>query len=476
MNTAANSSAAAAACEKPNHQYAAGAQLEITMPAASSSPAASLAQTCYIDALHSVFKWLSLKELPSILCCRLWSDAAYKEKSRTNENSIIARSNEKLLRICHSPLSRHVSALCVDFPLDLSCLRMMALLPHLATLRLVLHPDTLLPFLQQHSMRRVFVEAFPTTLTRIELNTTPLSSDSHAERQLLLDGAASALGLKTLFWEYVEGYNVINLDPLTQLQQLSTLVLAPYGKGQLTRQQLQSLKQIPSLTKLDVNGGAWRLEDLRFFCSQLPQLQQLTEINIEATPFSGDVAAELSKLPLLSSLQFRIKTASAISSLPLFKNLTFITLELENYLPSVGEMESLRISLSACPALTGLSVRRHSWANVMGLLSSILSGVKLLRLELERVQLSSLSFLEHLPGLTALRLEYIEPRLSASALFELAPFLPQLSSLSLTNAIELSDMQHQQLQPHSAIFPALRSLEYNYAPPLIVMANRIYQC
>jgi hypothetical protein len=55
--------------------------------AAAASLQLSLAQRLYADGLHSIFKFLSLKELPLVVAtCRSWRDAAFTDKSRSVAN------------------------------------------------------------------------------------------------------------------------------------------------------------------------------------------------------------------------------------------------------------------------------------------------------------------------------------------------------------------------------------------------------
>jgi hypothetical protein len=46
------------------------------------SPCASVAQRFHRDGLHCIFAFLPIRQLPTVLCCRAWLNAASKQRSR----------------------------------------------------------------------------------------------------------------------------------------------------------------------------------------------------------------------------------------------------------------------------------------------------------------------------------------------------------------------------------------------------------
>lgn len=73
----------------------------------------SAAQLLYTDGLHSIFRFLSLKDLLSAVhSCRSWRDAAYKEKqSRSVEVNL---SDDRFPSLLSSPLRHHVTSFVSD--------------------------------------------------------------------------------------------------------------------------------------------------------------------------------------------------------------------------------------------------------------------------------------------------------------------------------------------------------------------------
>jgi hypothetical protein len=191
---------------------------------------ASLAQRCYTDALHSVFKFLWLRELPSILCCRFWRDAASKEKPCRDVQKLEFESETGVKLMCLSPLRIHVTTLKLCLSVNLSSLLLLRdHLPRLTHLT-VTPTQSGVKATARSVERHVFLRFFPSSLVSLELDLSIYDQLECPAVNLLIEAAAtSALQLVTLTVKNVSGaaYERLDLQPLVRLIKLMTLKLEP---------------------------------------------------------------------------------------------------------------------------------------------------------------------------------------------------------------------------------------------------------
>jgi hypothetical protein len=83
-------------------------------------PLASIGQSFHTDGLLCIFSFLSLRELPKLLCCRAWLTAASKEKGRGVQWNGEFGLPDKLLWTCGSVLRHHFSRLVLDINDDVT--------------------------------------------------------------------------------------------------------------------------------------------------------------------------------------------------------------------------------------------------------------------------------------------------------------------------------------------------------------------
>jgi hypothetical protein len=116
------------------------AQLSCNRNLAASS-SVSIAQRCYTDALHCIFRFLVLKEFLGVLCCRAWRAAAYKGKPYVGGSSVCLKSELGLRSLCSSPLKRHIFSLTLPRNIQFNSLkRIRESLPHLLEMHLQCFP------------------------------------------------------------------------------------------------------------------------------------------------------------------------------------------------------------------------------------------------------------------------------------------------------------------------------------------------
>jgi hypothetical protein len=133
-------------------------------------------------------------------------------------------------------------------------------------------------------------------------------------------------------------YAAMDLLPLTRMR-LSTLIFQPVQNARLSQRQLSTLKQLATLTRLDVHRGWWVAGDLRSLCSKPHQLQHLTEIDVSQMDLTTASLSVLANLPALSSLLSRFIEVDALRSLPMFANLTTLRLNFQNTAVNAAQTE-----------------------------------------------------------------------------------------------------------------------------------------
>lgn len=111
---------------------AAGQLTKSTLLHQSNPISPSLPQFLYNDALHSIYKYLTLSELQSAVCsCRRWRDAAYQFTRSVHIPYVT--DVDHLNEIIRSPLG-HVSSINCEYSVCDSSLKLFHQLPHLHSL------------------------------------------------------------------------------------------------------------------------------------------------------------------------------------------------------------------------------------------------------------------------------------------------------------------------------------------------------
>jgi hypothetical protein len=319
------------------------------------SAAASVAQRCYTDALHSVFAFLSLRELPRLLCCRSWRGAVFKEKPRSDLAAwpVFLRSIDRVRQICSSPLNRHVVSVVFDKDTDLSCLQLMR-----DRLLFVKRMDLIVPNqFQAMSLSPGLVASshlcFPASLVEIKLSVFQL--DCSAVNMFLDAVAKSCSHLQQLSVVGIarQPYENMELSPLARLQKLEILGFYPYNEGtRLQASQLRPLRQLSALSFLNVNDGAWTLDELQELCRPPQALQQLRWINLTETDLMAAMIAQaLAYLPLLTSLKAHTVELAVIPLLALFSSLEKLTLSFNHTPVSAVQRAAISAALCGCTKL-----------------------------------------------------------------------------------------------------------------------------
>jgi len=185
-------------------------------------PNPSIAQGYHTDALHCIFAFLGLKDLPAVSrSCRDWRVAVAKEPPRSLRLAVNPAGLPALLA---SPLRRHVAevgsrASLVDAPRQL---RLLHALPRLATLRCGLDSADLQRGMggdadnSREQRVQPLRDALPPQLRRFDVTTSPDGRSSFG-MQALLDSLPAMARLTDLQLRNFYGSDSLDVSPLLQL-------------------------------------------------------------------------------------------------------------------------------------------------------------------------------------------------------------------------------------------------------------------
>lgn len=327
-----------------------------------------LAQSLYADGLHSIFKFLSLKDLlPSIQTCRSWRSAAYNESPRHDEN--ISVSFIQFDELFHWPLRHHISI--IEGSEEVATLDQVTQLsssshdghggiPTLKNLILTLDSQSLnnaLLMKFKHQKRDIVIikdiaTRWPQKLMSIHIQ-TEVDCDSLANvnsldrKQLLIDIIGC---LTTLMSIEVTLIPLLDLNPFQQLPLLTKLTCtgAPFDSH------ISSMKHFASLRTL-VTDAKWSAEQLHILCSEPQQLKQLNQLtSLGMTQITAAHMESLIHLPALTSLEPLNFSLDSLPFLPRMASMSRLHLRM---IPSGRSARDIFIPiLKKCVRLTWLNM------------------------------------------------------------------------------------------------------------------------
>ena len=269
----------------------------------------SPAQALDTDAVLSVFRFLSLKELPLVMrTCKAWR-AARQEKSRGVR---VAPPLRRLPSLLTSPLRHHIAAFSLPGYFDtctLDQLSALSTLPALTSCKVALramdprwithfHPDGT----EVEEVAVNWPARLRTACITLDGEPTGLLTENalaHAQRALvsLISRRFSALTNLTLHLR--ARAPTLNLQPLQAMPSLTSLTLEGI---KLTPLQLHPLKQMRSLRYLS-SVNEWINFHLVALCHPPHVLTHLQELDLSQTRLTGELASSLVGLPALTSLE-----------------------------------------------------------------------------------------------------------------------------------------------------------------------------
>jgi hypothetical protein len=268
-------------------------------PGAAAAVPLSLAQSCYADALVSIFRFLSLKEMvPVIQACRSWLRAALNEPSKGKD---VIVTSARLGHLIISPLNYHITSISHDdskFCFTLNELALLRYLPHLTALQCGLDGRSLAEaaaggFPAQSAL--IHSRMMPPLL--VDLKLTLLKKvgyvPSAVEQQHLVDIVAQIPALTALGLHFIDPHDKepaakLNFLPLRRLIHLSLLSLDDIELNDATIDQLKSLEG--PISTLSLNNGTIPEGRLARRCRKPHNLSRLTDIDLDHTTFSVEHA------------------------------------------------------------------------------------------------------------------------------------------------------------------------------------------
>jgi hypothetical protein len=380
------------------------------VPASSSSAALplSIAQRCYTDALHCLYKFLKLKDLlPAIQTCRYWRDAAYQEKRRAEKFKL---SKYLLPWILHSPLRHHIMIASVTkgehwTACDLCMLRDLTLKELDVSLDASSWNKT--GSLASSSGKRgaaavaYISQRLPASLTRLSVTFKNMGDTlTLAACRVIVDVSCALANLVELCFDF----HLLSASSCIQLQLDSLLSLPMLTKLEL-RAQILSASQLDVLSRLRVTTlhltgeiSPWKLTKL----SANELAHSLVTLWFKSACLDADQLRALSGFPSMKSLDAE---GFLLESLPLLSSLLSLTC-LNLFILDDGLLTPAALvvpHLHSCKHLTQLTLR---WCSFSATELADLAGLSLVALTLIGSQLpSSLSALSKCKSLTELQLQ-----------------------------------------------------------------------
>jgi hypothetical protein len=190
-------------------------------------------------------------------------------------------------------------------------------------------------------------------------------------------------------------------------------------------------------------------------------------VNLWQTAVDATAMTHLACLPGLTRLTPLVLLPDAYAHLPRFPQLQRLLVSLKRLLPAQqAERNALLVSaLSACPALTDLTLRHFDCSDSFGI--QLMQAVPRLRtLRFHDCSLPALSCLRHAPHVVDLRFEHCKA-LRLSHVVAIGAFAPQLESLTFEfcDGLQLDEAEVQLLTPPGALgLPRLRGFHYRPFP------------
>ena len=288
--------------------------------------------TLYRDALQSVFKFLSLRDLCHAMCvARSWHAAVGHMPCAGFQ---VCCTMERLVRLCSSSLSKHVAGLSATQPLDRTFASLTLRMPQLTS-----QGCTVL----QAAATNV---SLPHKLETLMLNLRRLSA---AHIDAIIKGASQLQALVTLKIVLPSFLPTISFAPLASVALLRELQLNLASPSQPTEAQVDQLRALPHLRRMAVESlSSQSLSRLL----RTPHNLRWQEVHT-VQPVDAIASAALSTLPSLQDLT--AWRCTDIGFLAHLVQLHTLNLFLEpSPWPATITADALIDGLSSCSQLTDL--------------------------------------------------------------------------------------------------------------------------
>jgi hypothetical protein len=365
---------------------------------------------------------------------------------------------ESSLRVHLSILKMSEAALGVDL------MQLHARCPQLEELAIYVNGPSVAALMDSAEDASMFnAHAWPSSLRSLEI--LMREANSIGLQPLLNALPSSVIGLQSLTLS-MQRADALDLTPLLGLPHLTRLTAL-----RLSSPQLFVVRQLRSLTELDVKGARWFRKDLCALLLDAPhQLQRLQRINLKGFDLDSATMPTLLTLPSLTELEPRSIDPRCF---PLLRSLTKLRKLCVPFIRSEMEQSAAEVLVSSVRALSCLtSFDMNGWGLNSAVLTALVAGLcsaAPLLCELTLRDVSSLDALNELRTCVQLRALVLDRCWSGSgtdsAVADLLPLLqslPYLESLHVFHCTHvLTDEQRAQLTPPSSLMPSLKQFEWN---------------
>jgi hypothetical protein len=428
----------------------------------------SIAQRCDHDSLSGVFSFSQhlIDVVAAAQTCHSWrAVASLRQSSCRAKVHLGGDKRADFLQMLESPLRVHLTKLYFGDARGHDLLQLHDRCSQLEGLTIRVNGASIVALTDSAAAASAFnAHAWPSSLRSLKILMRAVNSIG---LQPLLNALPStAIGLQSLKVHIPGDETVLDLTPLLRLPELTSLRVYP---ALLWPSQLAVVRQLRSLTALDLVGHGWNPRDLlALLADGSHQLQCLKKINIEPATLDVELMQALLTLPNLTELEPR---SVALVSVPLLRS--FVKLRKLRLLPpSVDNAAVVELlsSLRALSELTSLVV--GGFEGEPTVVKSLMDGLGTAVPQLREL---TLCYFDALPPLTALsactqlralRLTECERAHSQSLddVLQLIVSLPHLESVEVDARCSLPPLtaaQRMQFTPPSAMAPALKTFDWH---------------
>jgi hypothetical protein len=324
--------AAAAAADEPASKRAKVTPLSVTPPngaatvmVAPSRPATAItlplsaAQRCDQDSLSVVFSFC--QELRVVVAasqtCRCWRAIATRRQSCCHAQPSRSFQRATFLELLRSPLRCHLTGLTLRDVLVEDLLQLHGCCPQLEVLDVMLSgPWTAARTKSAEESATFNARAWPPSLRSLSIGCRGVPIG--VQEQLLNAIPFSAIGLQSFRLTWSNPRKLLDFTPLLHLPQLTSLSTHRL----LWRRQSVVVKQLCTLTELDIRFGCWpNMNYLHAVCDEPHQLQRLEKLHMHYLELNTESVLPLRTLPSLTELEPRHIDPECFALLHLLPNL-----------------------------------------------------------------------------------------------------------------------------------------------------------
>jgi hypothetical protein len=437
-----------------------------TAAASAITPSLSIAQRCDHFSLSIILSFSErfIDVLSAAQTCRSWRAVAVRRQSNCRA-SFKWLTKDRFFQMLQSPLRVHVAALWFEDAKGEDLLQLHARCPQLEELTIRVDGASILTLRDSAEGASTFnAHAWPSSMRSLDLGSHGFHTGVIGLRPLIDALPSSAIGLQSLHVHISGDKTLLDLAPLLQLPELTSLHVYPSG---LSRPHMAVVRQLRNLTALDVNGYAWQREELlALLADGAHQLQRLQKINIiDSVTLDVELLQVLLTLPSLTELE---PCGIQTHCFPLLRS--FVKLRKLFISPRAVDNTAVVELLSSLRALSELtSLRVGGFVADAVVVNALMDGLGAAVPQLRELSfcyfnaLPSLAAVSACTQLRALRLTNCERERGQSLddILQLILSLRHLESVEVVRCrLPLTAAQCMQFAPPSALAPSLKTFDW----------------